>query len=102
MVGQALKEWVATGGNVRMAHDPKRPVGKGHDVQVTMDGHFVRSLISRPAREAFHPAEILNDYSVGISMPHFKYGPHRTLDPHGEATGGIITGRPDGLSRSPS
>ena len=49
----ALKEWAATGGNVRMYHDPKRPVGKGHDVQVTTDGHFVKSLISDPLAKHF-------------------------------------------------
>ena len=95
----ALKEWAATGGNVRMAHDPRRPVGKGHDVQVTMDGHYVRSLISDPLAKHFIRTGVLNDYSVGISMPHIKHGPHKGLDPRGEATGGIITGRPDGLSK---
>jgi len=95
----ALKEWAATGGNVRMAHDPRRPVGKGHDVQVTMDGHYVRSCISDPLAKHFIRTKVLNDYSVGISMPHIKFGPHKNLDPRGEATGGIITGRPDGLSK---
>src|SRR6185437_14473921 len=49
----ALKEWVATGGNVRMSHDPKRPVGKGQEVQVTMDGHYVRSKICDPLAKHF-------------------------------------------------
>jgi len=95
----ALKEWAATGGNVRMAHDPRRPVGKGHDVQVTMDGHYVKSLISDPLAKHFIRTGVLNDYSIGIAAPHLKFGPHKSLDPRGEATGGIITGRPDGLSK---
>jgi hypothetical protein len=95
----ALKEWAATGGNVRMSHDPKRPVGKGHDVQVTTDGHYVKSLICDPLAKHFVRTGVLNDYSVGISMPHIKFGPDKALDPRGAATGGIITGRPDGLSK---
>lgn len=95
----ALKEWAATGGNVRMSHDPKRPVGKGHDVQVTTDGHYVKSLISDPLAKHFIRTGVLNDYSVGISMPHIKFGTDKNLDPQGKATGGIITGRPDGLSK---
>ena len=95
----ALKEWAATNANVRMAHDPKRPVGKGKDVQVTTDGHYVKSLICDPLAKHFIRTGVLGDYSVGISMPHIKFGPHKTLDPRGEATGGIITGRPDGLSK---
>lgn len=95
----ALKEWAATGGNVRMSHDPRRPVGKGHDVQVTMDGHYVKSMISDPLAKHFIRTGVLNDYSVGISMPHIKFGPDKALDPRGAAIGGIITGRPDGLSK---
>jgi hypothetical protein len=95
----ALKEWLATGGNVRMSHDPKRPVGKGKDVQSTMDGHYVRSLICDPLAKHFIRTGVLNDYSVGISNPHIKFGPDKALDPRGAATGGIITGRPDGQSK---
>src|SRR5262249_13121317 len=85
--------------NVRMSHDPKRPVGKGQAVQTTMDGHYVKSLIADPLAKHFLRTKVLNDYSVGISLPHIKFGADKMLDPRGEATGGIITGRPDGLSK---
>ena len=94
---KALQQWADTGGNVRMAHDPKRPVGKGHEVHVTTDGHWVKSLISDPLAKHFIRTGVLNDYSVGISMPDFRYRDAR-LDPHGKASR-IITGRADGLSR---
>ncbi len=94
---KALQEWASTGGNVRMSHDPKRPVGKGHEVHVTTDGHWVKSLISDPLAKHFIRQGVLNDYSVGISDPDFRYQ-DRKLDPHGKALR-IITGRPDGRTR---
>jgi hypothetical protein len=94
---KALQQWADTGGNVRMSHDPKRPVGKGHQVQVTTDGHYVKSLICDPLAKHFIRQKVLNDYSVGISSPDFRYGDRR-LDPEGKALR-IITGKPDGSSR---
>ena len=94
---KAIQEWCDTGGNVRMSHDPKRPVGKGQHVQVTTDGHYVTSLIADPLAKHFIRTGVLNDYSVGITMPDFRYRDQR-LDPQGKASR-IITGRPDGLSR---
>ena len=80
---KALQEWADTGGNVRMSHDPKRPVGKGHQVHVTTDGHYVKSLISDPLCKHFIRTGVLNDYSVGITMPDFRRSDSR-LDPQGE------------------
>ena len=94
---KALQEWVSTGGNVRMSHDPKRPVGKGHEVRVTTDGHWVKSLICDPLAKHFIRNHVLNDYSVGLSNPDFRYG-DRKLDPEGKALR-IITGKPDGSSK---
>ena len=94
---KAIQEWCDTGGNVRMSHDPKRPVGKGQHVQVTTDGHYVTSLIADPLCKHFIRTGVLNDYSVGISMPDFRHRDSR-LDPQGKALR-IITGRADGLSR---
>ena len=45
---KALDAWISTGGNVRMSHDPRRPVGKGLQVEVNKDGsgkHWVTSVI---------------------------------------------------------
>src|SRR6266566_5919020 len=80
-----------------MSHDPKRPVGRGHEVNVTTDGHWVKSLISDPLAKHFIRQGVLNDYSVGITNPDFRYRDTK-LDPQGKALR-IITGRPDGSSR---
>ena len=93
---KALQEWAAKG-NVRMSHDPKRPVGSGREVHVTTDGHWVKSRICDPLAKHFIRQGVLNDYSVGISNPDFRYG-DRKLDPQGKALR-VITGRPDGSSR---
>ena len=96
MVSPAIQQWADTKGNVRMSHDPKRPVGKGQEVQVTTDGHCVKSLICDPLAKHFIRTGVLNDYSVGISNPDFQYRDPK-LDPQGKALR-IITGRPDGPS----
>src|SRR5579875_2910037 len=93
----ALKQWFTTGANVRMAHDGKRPVGKGLDVEITPDGHYVKSLIADPLAKHYIRAGILNDYSVGIANPGYRHHDPE-LDPQGKAVR-IITGRPDGSSR---
>ena len=94
---KALREWLDTGGNVRMAHDPRQPVGKGMHVEITPDGHYVKSLIADPKAKHFIRMGIISDYSVGISNPDFRYR-DPTLDPAGKAAR-IITGRPDGSTR---
>ena len=93
---KAIQEWASSKANVRMSHDPRRPVGKGQEVQVTTDGHYVKSLICDPLAKHFIRAGVLNDYSVGISEPDFRYRDSK-LDPQGKALR-IITGRPDGRS----
>jgi hypothetical protein len=94
---KAIQEWADTGANVRMSHDPRRPVGKGQQVEITTDGHFVKSLIADPLAKHFIRTGVLNDYSVGIMNPDFRHRDPK-LDPHGKALR-IITGRPDGSSR---
>jgi hypothetical protein len=94
----AIQKWLETGGNIRQSHDAKKPVGKGLQVEVTPDGHYVKSLIADPLAKHFVRNKILNDYSVGISNPDIKYGHNKALDPDFKAINGIITGRHDGSS----
>ncbi len=87
--GDALQAWMATGANVRMAHDPQRPVGKGLKVEVNKDGsgkHWVTSVIVDPLAQKLVKKGVLTAYSVGISRPVIKH------DPSGRARGGIIVG----------
>lgn len=87
---KALREWLDTGGNVRVQHNPMRdPAGKGLKIDVTPDGHYVKALIVEPVAKDLVKYEILRAFSVGISRP--KIDP----DPTGKALGGIIRGGPD-------
>lgn len=86
---KALSDWLNTGGNVRMSHDPQRPVGKGLSVEIDRDGdgkHWVKSVIVDPVAKRLVEKGVLRAYSVGISHPVIK------RDPSGRAPGGIITG----------
>ena len=95
--GPAIRTWFDTGGNVRFSHDAKQPVGKGVQVEITPDGHWVKSMIADPKAKHFIRTGILTSYSVGISRPDIRYGDPK-LDPEGKAAGGVITGRRDGLT----
>ena len=86
---KALSDWLQTGGNVRMSHDPQRPVGKGLSVEIDRDGngqHWVKSVVVDPVAQRLVEKGILRAYSVGISQPVIK------RDPTGRAPGGIICG----------
>jgi hypothetical protein len=86
---KALTDWLATGGNVRMSHDSKRPIGKGTQVQLDRDGdgkHWVKSVIVDPLAIKLVEEGVLRAYSVGIIDPVIK------RDPTGRAPGGIICG----------
>jgi hypothetical protein len=93
----AIKQWFKSKANIRLGHDPKRPVGKGIEV----DGHHVKGLIADPVAKHLVRTKVLNDWSIGIMLPDVrKNDPRfRHLDPQGKAVNGVITGRPDGLSQ---
>lgn len=86
----ALRQWLDTGGNVRVQHNPQRdPAGKGLQLDVTADGHWVKALIVEPVAKDLVRHQVLRAFSVGISRPHIE------PDPSGKALGGIIKGGPD-------
>jgi phage head maturation protease len=82
---KALQQWLETGGNVRVQHQSQRdPAGKGLQVEVTPDGHFVKSLVVEPVAKRLVEKGVLTAYSVGIMRPVIE------RDPTGKARGGII------------
>jgi hypothetical protein len=85
--GPALKTWLATGGNVRMSHDPRRPIGRGVSAETDGSGAtWVTSRIVDPLAQKFIRKGVLQAYSVGIADARIR------PDPAGRATGGIICG----------
>jgi len=86
---KALDAWISTGGNVRMSHDPRHPVGKGLQIELDKDGsgkHWVKSVIVDPLAQKLVRKGVLTAYSIGISRPVIKH------DPTGRARGGVIVG----------
>lgn len=68
--GKAVEEWLKTGGNVRVQHSPYLlPAGKGLEIDVTDDGHFVKSLVVEDQAKKLVEKGVLQAYSVGIAQP---------------------------------
>jgi hypothetical protein len=91
-----IKTWYDTKANVRLGHDPKRPVGRG----IQVDGHYVKALIADPTAKHLIRSKVLNDFSIGIMNPDVRVGDPRFkhLDPAGKAVHGVITDRADGMT----
>lgn len=64
----AFKSFFATGANLRMAHDPHRPVGVGVDWRQEPDGGiWVKSCVVDRDAQRLVKKRVLRAYSVGIS-----------------------------------
>ena len=68
---KAIRDWLATGGNVRVQHNPQRdPAGVGLEVNTDDSGAtWVKSLIIEPVAKKLLAAGALRAYSVGIARP---------------------------------
>lgn len=84
--GPAIKAWLASGRPaVRMAHDPRRPIGKGIAAETDARGAtWVRSEISEPLACKLVRKSVLTAYSVGIANARTR------PDPTGRAVNGIL------------
>jgi hypothetical protein len=68
-------------------HNPKLyPAGKGIELEVTPDGHYVKSLVVEDTAKKLVKAGVLQAYSVGIAHPVIE------RDMTGKARNGIIKG----------
>ncbi len=83
---KAISEWLATGGNVRVQHNPQRdPAGIGMEASTDGDGAtWVKSLIVEPVAKKLVSKGVLRAYSVGIANPTIE------RDVTGKARGGVI------------
>ena len=68
---KAIRDWLATGGNIRVQHNAQRdPAGVGLEVNTDADGAtWVKSLIVEPVAKKLLAASALRAYSVGIARP---------------------------------
>lgn len=83
---KAIADWLATGGNVRVQHNPQRdPAGIGVEASTDASGAtWVKALIVEPIAQKLVSKGVLRAYSVGISNPTID------RDVTGKARGGII------------
>lgn len=83
---KAISEWLATGGNLRVQHNPQRdPAGIGIEAHTDDSGAtWVRSLVIEPVAKRLVSKGALRAYSVGIANPTIE------RDLTGKARGGII------------
>lgn len=82
---KAIAEWMATGGNIREAHNPQRPVGVGVEAHTDETGaSWVKGLVVDPTAKKLVAKGVLRAYSVGIANPTIE------RDITGKARGGII------------
>ncbi|MFE3866187.1 hypothetical protein ACFXPT_38170 [Streptomyces goshikiensis] len=82
----AVQEWLATGGNVRVQHNPRRdPAGVGVEASTDSDGAtWVKAMIVEPVAKALVETGALRAYSLGIAHPE--------IVPDAQASGGRIVG----------
>ena len=68
---KAIKEWLESGGNVRVQHNPQRdPAGVGMTADPGPDGsQWVKSLVVEPVAKRLVSKGALRAYSVGIAKP---------------------------------
>jgi hypothetical protein len=83
---KAVQEWLSSGGNVRVQHNPQRdPAGIGIEAETGPDGsQWVKSLVIEPVAKRLVQKGALRAYSVGIARP--------VIVRDGSARGGRITG----------
>jgi hypothetical protein len=83
---KAISDWLSTGGNVRVQHNPQRdPAGIGVEASTDESGAtWVKSLIVEPVAKRLVSKGVLRAYSVGIANPTIE------RDLTGKARGGII------------
>lgn len=66
--GKALEEWLASGGNMRVMHNPQRdPAGVGISLKLAADGATIASDIFEPTAMKLVKRKALRAFSVGIS-----------------------------------
>jgi phage head maturation protease len=85
---KALEEWLSTGGNVRVQHNPSLyPAGVGIEVNNKNDGSWLTSEVVEPTAMKLVERGALRAYSIGIANPKIK---RDVGAPNGRIVGGEI------------
>lgn len=86
---KAIKEWLDTGANIRVQHNPLRdPAGRGLEIDDDgRGGQWVKALIVEPVAKELVLKGVLRSYSVGIMHPLVIPDP---VAPNGRITDGEL------------
>jgi hypothetical protein len=84
----ALADWLKTGGNLRVQHNPMLyPAGVGVELDATDQGHWLKSNVGEPTAIKLLDLGALSAYSVGIANPKVV---RDASAPNGRIVGGQI------------
>ncbi len=85
----AMREWFATGGNLREQHDPKRAIGRALSLEERPDGVYISGRVVDPVTIAKVNEGLLPYLSIGVKGHQLDYT-QKALAPGGLITGGRI------------
>ena len=85
----AMREWFATGGNLREQHDPKRAIGKALTLEERSDGVYISGRVVDPVTVAKVSEGVLQYISIGVRGSQVDYT-QKAIAPNGVINGGRI------------
>src|SRR5579859_7989119 len=85
----AMREWFATGGNLREQHDPKRAIGKAMTLEEREDGAYISGRVVDPVSIKKVEEGVLPYLSIGVKNHKLDYT-HKAIAPGGLIVGGRI------------
>jgi len=85
----AMREWFATGGNLREQHDPKRAIGKALTLEERADGVYISGRVVDPITVAKVSEGVLQYISIGVRGHQVDYT-QKAVAPNGIINGGRI------------
>jgi hypothetical protein len=85
----AMREWFATGGNLREQHDPKRAIGKAMTLEEREDGAYISGRVVDPVSIAKVNEGVLPYLSIGVKGHKLDFT-QKALAPNGMIVGGRI------------
>ncbi len=85
----AMREWFATGGNLREQHDPKRAIGRALTLEERSDGVYISGRVVDPVTVAKVSEGVLQYLSIGVRGSQVDYT-QKAVAPNGIINGGRI------------
>ncbi len=85
----AMREWFATGGNLREQHDPKRAIGKALTLEERADGVYISGRVVDPVTVSKVSEGVLQYISIGVKGYRLDYT-QKAIAPNGIINGGRI------------